>query len=229
MERWLNSRPALITAWSLVGLMCTAILGAALYVTIPLVFGDGDGGARAIATLVPAPSGTPAGTRSRVSGTIEKVEGSALTLKPSAGDPVRVVLRRSTVIGRLVSTTADDIAAGREAVIRYASRDGSGQLAFRVWLQPVAMVPPEDAGRPLSGGAPVNVAIGTIVSRVGNQLRIRSGDADLSLEIPTTVRVERFEPVPAGDLSAGLRVTVFGERLVDGSLAAGSVQVFGSR
>lgn len=228
MERWLNSRAALITAWSTVGLLAVSILGAVLWVTVPALFGDSDDGTTAAVTVVPAPSGTPAGTRGRITGTIEKIEGSALVLKPSSGEQVRVVLRRSTVIGRLVFATQDEIAAGQEAVIRHGRRDGS-QQAFRVWLQPVGFAPPEDAGRTVSSGTQVSVAVGTIVSREGGQLRIRSGDADLSLEIPVTVRVEKFEAVAPGELYAGQRITVTGERLVDGSLAAGSIQVFGSR
>src|SRR5262249_12024894 len=114
MERWLNSRPALIAAWAILGSLAAGLLAVLLYIALPTVRGTSDDGSRPVAplTVIAAPSGTPAGKNATVPGIVERVEGQALTLHRDTGEPVRIILRRGTLVGKVADGSATDITEG---------------------------------------------------------------------------------------------------------------------
>jgi hypothetical protein len=91
VERWLNTRGALIAAWSMVA---AVVLGAAAF-AVYLVFPSGRGGADASlpsGTVAAVAGATPQSGRAVFSGTVERIEGQAL-LVMAGGSATRVVVR----------------------------------------------------------------------------------------------------------------------------------------
>jgi hypothetical protein len=71
--------------------------------------------AGALIALLAAPVGAqqaPQGTPTRIRGTVEKLDGEALTVKPREGQQVTVTLAPNVTIGYLVKKSLADIKAG---------------------------------------------------------------------------------------------------------------------
>jgi hypothetical protein len=71
--------------------------------------------AGALIALLAAPAGAqqaPQGTPTRIRGTVEKLDGQALTVKPREGQQVTVTLAPNVTIGYLVKKSLADIKAG---------------------------------------------------------------------------------------------------------------------
>jgi hypothetical protein len=229
MERWLNTRAALVAAWSVVGLIAAAALAFVVYLAVPSLRdsgADAKGAARsATTTATVAATRTPTGPR-QFTGAIERVEGQALVVRDNDGLPVRVVVQRGSRIGRLAFSSVADIHEGDTAVIRVSSNAAGALTAQRISLQPTDM--PIISGPPRfeTGNSSQTVA-GTILSRDGDQLRINAGAVQVSVTLPSSVRVFRFSPLTTDDLKQGQRVAVDGELIVDGSLIAHTIQITG--
>lgn len=235
MERRLNSRGALIAAWTVVGLLAAGSAGFALFLVWPTVAGGGAGddthAARpAVTATALATATTPAG-RAVLSGTLERVEGQALLVKVGEGELVRVLVRSGAPVGLVTGTTAGEIQRG-EPVVATVSRQSDGRLlATRVRLQPADILTgsPGTEPRPAGSSLEPQTVAGTVVSLDANRLRVRTPRGEQMVELASGARVTRFVPMPFSELRSGQRVTIDGERLVDGSIAALSVQVFESR
>ena len=234
MERWLNTRVAVLTAWSIVALIALGGAGFALFLVLPLLRGE-DGGSGADAglpadTVAAVASSTPASGRATFSGTLARVEGQALVLNLSDNETARVLVRRSAPVGTLVTTSVGEIRAG-EPVAVTVSRQADGRLlALRVRLQPPEVPVTTGSGDQRAGGATEpSVVTGSVTGVDGNRVRVRSARGEQTYEISSGARITRFRPMQFDELRPGQRVIIDGERLVDGSLAALSVQVFESR
>jgi hypothetical protein len=71
--------------------------------------------AAALTALLAVPAGAqqaPQGTPTRIRGTVEKLDGQALTVKPREGQQVTVTLAPNVTIGYLVKKSLADIKAG---------------------------------------------------------------------------------------------------------------------
>ena len=231
MERLLGSRWALVTAWSFVGLLALGAAGFALYLLWPTATArlDDEPELRPVAVAsVPVPTLTG---RLIFTGTVERVEGQALLVKVGDAEQTRVLVRSSAPVGLVTSTTANDIQRDEPVAVTVTRRSSDGKLeATRVRIQPTAV----PAGTPASDTRATGfndpfVLIGTVTGREPGRLHLRTARGEQTVELGGGVRVTRFRPIAFSELRAGQRVTIDGERLVDGSLAALSVQVFDQR
>ncbi len=228
MERWLNTRAALVIAWSTVALLVLAALGFVVYLLYPTVRGEAratDPSAEVldIGTMVPAPTATRPAGRAQLSGTVERVEGQVLVVKVAGREPARVLVRSGASVGRVTDGAVSDLRPGEPVVVTLTSPSDGRLVATRVRLQPTTMPTPAAEPRP---GGPLTVS-GTVVSLEGSRLTLRTAAGERTVELSSGVRVTRVVPIALADLTPGLRVAVEGEYLVDGSLAALVVQVFG--
>jgi hypothetical protein len=230
MERWLNTRAALVIAWSTVALLILAALGFVVYLLDPTIRGDAratDPSAEVfdIGTMAPAPTATRPAGRAQLSGTVERVEGQVLVVKVTGRESARVLVRSGAPVGRVADGTVSDLRPGEPVVVTLTSQSDGRLLVTRVRLQPTTVPVPTPAAEPRPGG-PLTVS-GTVVALDGGRLTLRTAAGERTVELSSGVRVTRFVPIALADLTPGLRVAVEGEYLVDGSLAALVVQVFG--
>lgn len=227
MERRLNSRPVVLVAWTIVAGLLLAGIGLAAYIAIPALTGSDSDRPLADASVV-APSATPPLTgRTIFSGTLERAEGAALVVRTGGTEPARVVVRQGAQVGRIVFASVTDIKPGDPVLLSMSRQQDGRQIATRVRVQPLE-IPSPNAGAGFGDGRgnALPEIVGTVVTAEGGRLQIRTNRGEVPVELSAGARVSRFLPVAAADLRAGQRLVIDGERLVDGSLAALSVQAF---
>ncbi|MER3420435.1 MAG: hypothetical protein C4290_07885, partial [Chloroflexota bacterium] len=221
---------ALVIAWSTVALIVLAALGFVMYLLYPTVRGgtgstDPSAEMLDIGTVAPAPTTTRPAGRAQLSGTVERVEGQVLVVKATGHEPVRVLVRGGAPMGRITEGAVGDLRPGEPVAVTLTPQSDGRLLATRVRVQPASVPIPTPAGEPRPAGL-LTVA-GTVISMEGNRLTLRTATGERAVELTSGVRVTRFVPIALTDLTPGLRVAVEGEYLVDGSLAALVVQIFG--
>ncbi|MBI2761219.1 MAG: hypothetical protein HYX51_07330 [Chloroflexi bacterium] len=224
MEQWLNSRAALITAWSIVGALVTGVAGLALYLIIPSLLNASDDSstdraALPTGTVVPVTSGTPAGGQTTLTGTIERLEGEALVIRAEGRDRTRVIVRRSIPVGKVEGTSVSTIREGEPVVVGYTI--SNGRFSARVIRVQPAEVPPGFRATPT---ADFKYATGTVASLDGTVLRLRTETEELTIEA-VGATVSRFNHLALAQLREGQRIRVNGQIIVDGSLIARAVVV----
>ena len=233
MERRLNSRAAKRTAWAIVGLMLAGVAGFAAFLVWPVLTGSGavedelflDGAPLAAVT----PAVTPGG-RGLFTGTVQRIEGQALVLSSERLGQVRVLIRRGAPTGQVVFSSASDLRPGEDAVVIRNRQDDGRLLGVSVRLQPPELPMTGFNGSlrvpPTSGPADL---VGKITAVEGRLLRLATAQGEQTVDLSPNVRVSRFALLPLTEVRVGQRLVIDGERLVDGSLSAYSVQVFEAR
>lgn len=228
MERWLNSRPAVLISWLIVALLGLGAAGFALFLLIPLVGGGASTEEAALRTVTVQPSAATATPgRTTLVGTVERVEGQALIVRPENSEPARVLVRQSAPVGTVTTSAPTDIRTGESASIAVVRPPDGRVLALCVRLQASELPPVSCQQR--AGNSEPQILFGTVVSLDGNRLRVRTPRGDATFELSANPRITRFRPVSLTEVQTGQRVIVEGERLVDGSLAGLAVQVFAAR
>lgn len=161
-----------------------------------------------------------------LAGTVVSFESGMLRLETPDGDAAMAVPDDAPVN---VTTTAAEaqswLADGAEVSV-VARPDESGGLAAAAIILGSAG-PGAGGGRGFGGLAAV--VTGTIASFAGGVLTLENADgsADFAVADETPVRITTTAVEAAGELTAGVSVTAFVQRVADGSLSAASVNVGG--
>ncbi len=229
MERWLNTRAALIAAWSFIAALILGGVAFSVFLLLPSGEASEVDRALATATVAPVTATRPAG-RALISGTIEKVEGQTLVVRLTTPESVRVVLRRNAPVGRLADGSIADVRGGEHVAANLSQQNDGRVIVTRITVQP-----PEipifgrgsDPPRPGTNISTPTLVTGTIVSNEGGKLRIMASTGERSADLAPAVRVSRFVPMSLAEVTSGRRIAVDGEYLVDGSLAASAIVIFG--
>jgi hypothetical protein len=232
MERWLNTRAALVTAWVVVFMLALGAAGFALYLLWPMAVGeDADAAARSTAAPTATRATPVTAARTIFTGTLERVDGLALVVNVSGSEPARVLVRQGAAVGLVAVTGTGDIRAGEPVTLRISRQPDGRLMALQVRLQPPEVPAGSQGLEPRTTGAGVEPVflIGTVAAVEGERLRVRTARGEQVVDLPANVRVLRFIAVAPAELRPGQRVTVEAEPLVDGTLAAFSVQVFEQR
>ena len=188
----------------------------------------------------PAPAAA-ATAPENIRGTIQTVDGEALTATTSAG-PVRVRLGPSTTVAAVVQADAAHIAEGAYVgIASVADADGS-QRAVGALVFPEAMRGAAEghggwdwpngakAASKMTNGtvSSSKMTNGTVAAQSGTSsvtLKYKSGTSSDSqtITIPPGLPVVDIKPGQAGDLQAGDHIFVLATRGSDGVLTAGLV------
>lgn len=233
MERWLNTRGALVAAWTFAGIVALSAAAFALYLLIPA--GGGGAGSEVLPSVtVAAVTATPPPTgRTAFRGTVERVEGQALVVTDDNRQPRRVVLRRDARVGRLTTSfNLSDLKSGDSVVVGVQRQDGGRLVGIWVRVQPPDLLVLTRSGDPRTPNAGIGQYVSGVLESVDDgQLRLRStgGGGIVDVTISARLSVTRFVPVSLTEVRQGDRVVVDGEHLIDGSIAALSVQVLEAR
>ncbi len=235
MERRLNSRGTVRTAWAIVATFALGIGGFALYLLLPLTddsgAGDSQTGALAAISVQPVGSVTPASGPARLAGTLERVEGRVLVLNTgSGGETTRVLIRAAAPVGMSTGGSVADIKPGEPVTATVRRQSDGRMLVVRIRLQPpeIPLAGP-DGQRPTSSSTETQTITGMVAAFESNSLRIRTPAGERPYDLASSAPVTRFVPLDSSALKPGQRIVVDGERLVDGSIGALAVQVFDTR
>jgi hypothetical protein len=166
----------------------------------------------------------------RVRGTIEKVDGNALTLKTGDGEHKLTLTGNATIVAVVKSSMAEikeNTFLGSAAM---PQPDGT-QKALEVHIFPEAMRGTGEGHRPY---APVpnstmtnGTAAGATVTGVdGTAIKLKYKDGEKTIVVPANVPIVRYEIGTAGDLKPGAAFTVLAAtKKPDGTLEAARINV----
>jgi len=161
-------------------------------------------------------------------GTVDHVSGHALSIQTAAHGQQRVLLRTDAEVIRVQNLPDPGAISPGDVVI----------VNTQVLITD-PFKPPEDTGRVwriniFSGGPPpefstlcpsVRDRAGTVVAVALDSLQLQTACGEETLEVLSSVEVQRYTWANITDLAIGHRVTVDGELLPDGTVSGAFVQI----
>jgi len=169
----------------------------------------------------------PAGTPTRIRGTVEKLDGQTLTVKSREGPVLTIALAPNFVVAAVVKKSVADIKAG-DYVGAASIKGADGKpRALEVLIFPEAMKGTAEGERPWDLAADslmTNATVTGIAAAPGGQtLKVSYKGGESEVMVPPDAPVVTFGPGDASLLKPGAAVFVGAQKAPDGSLTAARV------
>jgi len=165
----------------------------------------------------------------RVRGTVERVEASALSLKTPAGDAVMVALAPGYAVGGVVKASVADIKKGGFIGVGARPQADGSLLAVQVFIFPEAMRGTGEGHRPwsvLPESTMTNATVAETVTRVdGANIVLSYPGGEQKVTITADANIIMAAPAQASDLAAGAQVALTANRQPDGSLVTNRITI----
>lgn len=176
-----------------------------------------------VASAQPAPT-------VRLRGTIEKVQGNTLTLKPATGDAVTLALTEKAQIVAVVKSSMADVKEGTFLGSAAMPQPDGIQKALEIHIFPEQMRGTGEGHRPyapVSGSTMTNGTSGAPVSAVdGSAITVKYKDGEKKIVVPPGTPIVRYEIGSAADLKPGAHFTVLAAtKKPDGTFEAARINV----
>ena len=181
-----------------------------------------------------APAGAPAAAPPppvRIRGTLEKVDGSALTIKSRTGETVQVKLADNARITAMVKATVADIKKGDFiGVTAMPQPDGSQKaIGLHIFMEAQKTVVPHrfSPWDREPGSTMTNADVDSTVAGVdGQTIVVKYPEGEKKVIVPPNTPVVRFVPGSNDDLKPGAQLIVIAAtKGADGTLTAPGVNV----
>ena len=186
--------------------------------------------ATAQAQQMAPPAGSPP-PPVRLRGTIEKIDGSNLTIKARDGSTVTVKLADNPRITAMVKASLADIKTGTFiGVTAMPQPDGSQKaIGLHIFMDNQRGVVPArfSPWDREPGSTMTNADVESTVASVdGQTLMVKYSDGEKKVIVPPNTPVVKFEPGNASDLKVGAQMIVIaGQKQPDGSIVAPAINV----
>jgi len=170
----------------------------------------------------------PEGTPTAVRGTVEKLDGQSLTVKPKEGPTVTVALAANFTVAGVAKRSLADIKPG-DYVATNSIKGSDGQLhAIEMHIFPEAMKAAVPEGqRPSSlvqGGLMTNAYVVEVTAAPqGQLLKGKWKDGTIDTLVEPDAPIVTYVPGDLGLLQPGATVVIFALKKPDGSLTAARV------
>jgi hypothetical protein len=189
----------------------------------------GTAGAAVVALLLsiaPVSAQQPA----RVRGTIEKVDGSTLTVKSRDGSTVSVVLKDGAVVLGVDKAALADIKQNSFVGITAMPQPDGTQKAIEVHIFPEALRGRGEGHRPWDlepNSTMTNANVEQLVTAVdGPILTMKYKDGEKKISVPNNATIVQFVPGDKSDLKPGAKIFVVGgTKLPNGNIETGAINV----
>ena len=178
-----------------------------------------------------APAGAAPPPPARVRGTIEKIDGSNLTIKARDGNSVNVKLADNPRITAMVKASLADITTGTFiGVTAMPQPDGSQKaIGIHIFMENQKGVVParfspwdREPGSTMTNADVTATAAGVD----GQTLNVKYSDGEKKIIVPPNTPIVKFVPGNADDLKVGAPVAVLqGQKQPDGSVVAPAINV----
>jgi hypothetical protein len=184
-----------------------------------------------LAAIVLAAAATAAsGQTVRLRGTIEKVSGHTLTLKPETGADITLALAEKAQIVAVVNSSMADIKEGTFLGSAAMPQPDGSQKALEVHIFPEAMRGTGEGHRPYApvpNSTMTNGTSGAPVAAVdGSAIMVKYKDGEKKIVVPPGTPIVRYEIGSASDLKPGAHFAVLAAtKKPDGSYEAGRINV----
>jgi hypothetical protein len=180
--------------------------------------------AAGLAVAAPALAQTPS---VRVSGTIERLDGTTLVVKSADGDEVSATLPADAPVTALVNRTLADIKPGDFVGSAAVAGMDHKLHAQEVHIFPEAMRGTGEGHRPMTGQdrTMTNAAVAEVASVPdGQELHLKYQGGEQTIDVGPEARIVAIVPADRSILVPGSAVLVLAVRQPDGSLQARFVQ-----
>jgi len=180
--------------------------------------------------LAQAPAPAPQ-TPVRIRGTIEKVDGSMLTVKAKDGSTMQVKLADNARITAMVKASLADIKEGSFiGVTAMPQPDGSQKaIGLHIFMDAQKGVVPArfSPWDREPGSTMTNADVTSTVSSVDGQvMMVKYSDGEKKIIVPPNTPVVKFVPGSADDLKPGAQfIIIAAQKAPDGSLTAAGINV----
>jgi hypothetical protein len=179
----------------------------------------------ALTSLAFAQAPTPV----RVRGTVEKLEGTNMTVRTASGQDLHIKLADNYGVMGVARASRDDLASGKFiGTTTVGERDGA-LVALEVHIFPENMRGTGEGHydwdlRPQSKMTNANVAE---VKRMGSDqvLTVQYKGGEKKVLVPENAVIVAFTPTDRGELKTGAKIFTVAQRLPDGTLTAARVNV----
>jgi hypothetical protein len=167
----------------------------------------------------------------RIRGTIEKVDGSNLTLKARDGSTVNIKLADNARITAMVKATLDDIKVGTFIGVTAMPQPDGSQKAIGIHIFMDAqrgVVPARFSPWDREPGSTMTNAdvTSTVASVDGQVMMVKYPDGEKKIIVPPNTPVVKFVPGNAADLKPGAQMIVIaGQKQPDGTVLAPAINV----
>ena len=181
----------------------------------------------ASAALAQAPQTPPV----RIRGTIEKVDGSMLTVKAKDGSTMQVKLVDNARITAMVKASLSDIKEGSFiGVTAMPQPDGSQKaIGLHIFMDAQKGVVPArfSPWDREPGSTMTNADVTSTVSSVDGQvMMVKYSDGEKKIIVPPNTPVVKFVPGSADDLKPGAQfIIIAAQKAPDGSLTTAGINV----
>ena len=167
----------------------------------------------------------------RVRGTIEKVDGSTLTVKSRDGSTLTVKLADKARVTALVKASLADIKVGSFiGVTAMPQPDGSQKaIGLHIFMDAQKGVVPARFSQwdRQPGSTMTNADVTSTVSSVNGQvMMIKYADGEKKVIVPPGTPVVKYAPGSMSDLKAGAQIFILGaKKMPDGTLETAGINV----
>ena len=159
----------------------------------------------------------------RYRGTIEKVDGSTLTVKPRTGDPVTVTFSGDTkILSASTGKLADIKSESYIGTAAIPQPDGT-QKALQVTVFSSSLRGTADGHYPWDLGANstmTNGAVGTLSGTDGRTMLVKYQGGEKKVVVPEDVPVTLVDPGEKSIVVPGAKIVAFTKKGADGTLTA---------
>jgi hypothetical protein len=165
----------------------------------------------------------------RVRGTIEKVDGNALTVKAGDGTAVTLMLTSDAAVVSVVKATLADVKEGSFVGSAAMPQPDGSQKALEVHIFPETMRGTGEGHRPFTvpNSTMTNGTVGDMVTASdGQSLTVKYKGGDKKIVVPPGVPIVRYEIGGRSELKPGAHVTATNAvKKPDGTLEAARINV----
>jgi len=171
----------------------------------------------------------PANPPVRIRGTVEKIDGTNLTIKANSGQTMNVKLADNYVVVGIAKASLADVASGKFiGTTTVGERDGA-LVALEVHIFPENMRGTGEGHydwdlRPTSKMTNANVANVTSMGK-DRVLTVQYKGGEKKVLVPEKAVIVSFTPTERSELKPGAKVFTVTQRQPDGSLTAARVNV----
>jgi hypothetical protein len=166
----------------------------------------------------------------RIRGTIEQVDGAAITVKARDGASMVVKLTDTGTVRGIVAVTLADVKAGSYIGVSAMPQPDGSQKAMHIHIFPEAM---RGTGEGFSqwdnvpGSTMTNAAVDNRVASVdGEVLTLKYKDGEKKIIVPAGIPIVTYLPGTKDELKPGAKVMINGARKqADGSYQAPNISV----
>jgi hypothetical protein len=186
-------------------------------------------GIAVIVALTAAPAWAQQPQPLRVSGTVESVNGSTLTLKQKDGSDATVKLADGAQVFGAEPAKIADIKTGDFIAVGAMPQPDGSQKAIQVTIFAESMRGIGEGFRPWDrpNSTMTNATVDTTVAGVDGQVvSVKYKDGEKKIVISSDAEIRRYVPSDTSELKAGSVISIpRADKLADGSLQTGRVYV----